>query len=160
MSKTCRPNVGAMTGYGNNLYVYSTKPAVDAGSEGEAVMLANWLCMLVPIAGFVVIYRLLHRRALRRLRAWVAAQGYDLIRLQNPPLRPGPFFLQHGRGWAVMQIVVRNGDGGERVGWVCYPAGLPVFEPPELQRVQLVWDDEWDRKRGPFDGPAQGTGAR
>ena len=47
--------------------------------------------------------------------------------------------MQHGRGWAVMQIVVRRNDGGERVGWVCYPPeavpvaapAVPVVEPPK-----------------------------
>jgi hypothetical protein len=124
-------------------------------------MLANWLCLLVPLAAFGVVYTLLWRRARRRLRAWVAAQGYDLIRIQNPPLRPGPFFLRHGRHWAVAQIVVRTSgkdSHGERVGWVCYPAGLPILEPPELRQVELVWDDEWDRSRGPFDMGARGTG--
>ena len=121
-------------------------------------MLADWWCFLVPLAGYAAAAVLLYRRALRRLEAWTRAQGYNLIRIQRPPLRPGPFFLQHGRGWAVMQIVVRKGDGGERVGWVCYPAGLPLFEPPELQRVELVWDDEWDRSRGPLDGPPRRSG--
>ena len=56
-------------------------------------MLADWLCFFVPLGGFTVAYMLLYRRALRRLEAWALAQGYDLIRIQRPPLRPGPVAL-------------------------------------------------------------------
>ena len=70
-------------------------------------MLANWLCFLMPFGGVAVAYVLLYRRALRRLVAWALAQGYDLIRIQRPPLRPGPFFMQAGRGWAVMPAAAK-----------------------------------------------------
>ena len=116
-------------------------------------MLGGWLCFATVIAFYLAIYVVLRRHARRRLYEWAIAQGYDILGIVDPPLfQPGPFFLKHGRGWSVTRIVVRTGDGGERIGWVCYPAGLPWFEPPELRQVELVWDDEWDRSRGPF-GP-------
>lgn len=117
-------------------------------------MLGGWLWFAVVIALFLTIYLPLRRRARRRLYEWAISQGLDSLGIVDPPLfQPGPFFMKHGRGWSVTRIVVRTSAGGERIGWVCYPAGLPLFEPPELRQVELVWDDEWDRNRGPF-GPS------
>lgn len=114
-------------------------------------MWATSFPFLAFFAFFIVVGVLLARRSRRRLRRWAITQGYDLLRIEYPPLfRPGPFFLQHARGWGVRRIVVRTSNGGERLGWVCYPAGLPFFDSPELTRMQLVWDDEWDRNRLPL----------
>ncbi|MFN8464016.1 MAG: hypothetical protein U0X20_33730 [Caldilineaceae bacterium] len=122
-------------------------------SETETEVLGGWLWFAVVIALYVTIFIALRRRARRRLYEWAIAQGYDILGILDPPLfRPSPFFMRPGRGWAVARIVVRTTAGAERIGWVCYPAGFPLFEPSKLHRVELVWEDEWDRRRGPF-GP-------
>lgn len=111
-------------------------------------MLSNGLFYLIFIVGFAVLVILLRRRADRRLTAWGAAHGYDIVRIMDSWIfQPGPFRLRHTNGWSVKKIVVRTDDHGERIGWVCHPAGFPLFEPPELQQVELVWEDEWKRSR-------------
>ncbi len=111
-------------------------------------MLNSWLFFLLVLIGIALLFMWTMQRAQDRLQRWATAQGYAVIRISKPPfMRLGPFPLQHPHGHAIACLVVHNGDQGERMGWVRYPAGLALFGPGDLTDVELIWDDEWERKQ-------------
>lgn len=95
---------------------------------------------------------MLSSQSQRRLLRWLHDQGYQEIRLaQPPPLRRGPFFMLNKRGWGIKRLTVRQADGSERTGWVMYPAGLFVEQLTEqAYKAKIVWDDEWNPNRKPL----------
>ena len=108
--------------------------------------------MLIAVLFFFGSFAVYSRYSQRHLQQLLTNQGYQVVRITEPPLfRPGPFFMLNKRGWGVKRLTVRQSDGGERTGWIMYPAGLLLSQASmERYKVKFVWDDEWDPNGTPL----------
>ena len=73
------------------------------------------------------------------LRYWASRNGYHLIEQKYVRFFKGPFFWTSAKGQSVYRVVVEDGAGFRRSGWVrCGSWGWGILS----NETQVYWDDQ------------------
>ncbi len=70
----------------------------------------------IAVAALSLVWR--SRRSLAMLQEWAARNGYSLLQYNNSYFFRGPFFWTSSKGQVVYRVVVSDGMGNTRSGWV------------------------------------------
>ncbi|MBF6613754.1 MAG: hypothetical protein IVW55_11565 [Chloroflexi bacterium] len=75
-----------------------------------------FVILVIVIAALSLVWR--SRRSLAMLQEWASRNGYSLLRYNNAYFFRGPFFWTSSKGQVVYRVVVADGAGNTRSGWV------------------------------------------
>ena len=95
------------------------------------------IAVIVPVALLVAVLVWWQRsKADTILKRWALASGLELVSVQKRYLRTGPFLL-YSRGQFVFRIVVRDGAGTQRAGWIRVGGWLAGVL---ADKTEVIWD--------------------
>jgi hypothetical protein len=91
---------------------------------------------LLAVGGFLIWLYFIRPRSL--LKQWASAYRFEIVKCRRRWLFKGPytFLYQH---CAIYRVMVRNHQGHERSGWVCF--GDLVFGLL-MNATDVTWDDK------------------
>lgn len=79
----------------------------------------------------------LNARARKMIEAWAADNGFRILEMEYRPLRRGPYAWNTPAGRMVFRVLVQDGDGRKRPGWLRCGHWLMGMG---LRHVDISWE--------------------
>ena len=102
-------------------------------TEPSMLEIGPVVAVIVVLLVAAVVRRITNRR---RIQAWAASNGLEVVRYEERPILRGPFFWNSSNHQIVYFVVVRARDGTEKSGFVRFGGYLVgLFS----KRCDVIW---------------------